>query len=132
MRESGGITRVLFMEDSEIIVNSLRDCFDDLGYAIEFARDGNEAIAKYKAAKGKGVPYQVLVMDLEIKNGMGGEETITRLREFDPEVKAVVTSGHTSRDIILKPEKFGFQGSLVKPYSLEELTQAVLEAQKKR
>jgi len=60
-------------------------------------------------------------MDLTISGGMGGKETIEKLLEIDPEVRAVVMSGFANDPIMANYKKYGFKGVLVKPYDIREL-----------
>ncbi len=60
-------------------------------------------------------------MDLTIRGGMGGKETIVRLLEIDPQAKAIVASGYTTDPIIDAYQQYGFCGRLVKPYQAAKL-----------
>lgn len=60
-------------------------------------------------------------MDLTIPGGMGGKEVIKNLLEIDPEVKAIVSSGYSNDPIMADYEKYGFSGSIAKPYGIEKL-----------
>jgi DNA-binding NarL/FixJ family response regulator len=52
---------------------------------------------------------------------MGGEETLNRIMDFDPSVRAIVSSGYSNDPIMSRYEEFGFRGVLKKPYKLDEL-----------
>ena len=56
---------------------------------------------------------------------MGGKETIRRLLEIDPEVKAIVSSGYSNNSIMSNFRKYGFMGIIPKPYRLAELSEVV-------
>jgi DNA-binding NarL/FixJ family response regulator len=60
-------------------------------------------------------------MDLTIPGGMGGKETISRLKAIDPEVKAIVSSGYSDNPVIANCQTYGFAGAVAKPYNLNEL-----------
>jgi ActR/RegA family two-component response regulator len=120
-----GKKKVLIMEDSEIITKSINNCLADLDFQIEFAGEGQVAISKYKTAYGSGYPFSAVLIDLTIIGGLGGKETIAKLLEIDPDVRAIATSGYASNGIMLKPEKFGFKGALPKPYGIDELNEVL-------
>ena len=61
-------------------------------------------------------------MDLIIPGGMGGKEAIRKLREFDPEVKAIVSSGYSNDEVMSQFHQFGFNGAISKPYRMEEMS----------
>ncbi len=75
----------------------------------------------YQAAKESGKPFDVVILDLTIRGGMGGVDTVQKLREIDPDVKAVVSSGYSDDDAVSEYQKHGFRAFLKKPYDLEEL-----------
>jgi CheY-like chemotaxis protein len=93
-----------------------------LGYAVESAREGAEALALYRRAKEAGRPFDAVIMDLVIIGGMAGKEAIDKLREMDPQVKAIVSSGYSNDPVLADFQRYGFQGALAKPYHLEELS----------
>ena len=70
-------------------------------------------------------PFDAVIMDLTIPGGMGGKEAIKRLLEIDPEVKAIVSSGYSNDPIMADFKKYGFCGVVAKPYTLEELGEAL-------
>ncbi len=74
-----------------------------------------------------GDPFDVVVMDLTIPHGMGGKEAILRLRELDPQVKAIVSSGYSYDPVMAKFQEFGFSGVIPKPYIMEDLARLLEE-----
>ena len=75
----------------------------------------------------KGRPFDIVILDLTVRGGMGGAETIKKLLELDPNVKAVMSSGYSSDDAATADyRKQGFTAFLKKPY-VEEL-QSTLNA----
>ncbi|MBU0729160.1 MAG: PAS domain S-box protein [Proteobacteria bacterium] len=117
--------RVLYMEDEEAVIQVAREMFNLLDYETEFALTGEEAIILYNKANKSDRPYDLVILDLTIRGGMGGEETIARLLEIDPGVKALVASGYTDNPILANPEFFGFSGAITKPFSIADLSDAV-------
>ncbi len=71
-----------------------------LGYDAAFAREGAAAIELYAQEKKAGRPFDLVIIDLTIPEGMGGRETIEKLRQYDPKVKAVVSSGYTNDPVM--------------------------------
>ena len=110
------------MDDEEVIRNLLSSMLSRLGYAVESAREGAEAVALYRRAKEQGTPFDVVIMDLVIVDGMDGKEAIDKLRDIDPQVKAIVSSGYSNDPVLADFQRYGFQGVLAKPYHLEELS----------
>lgn len=72
-----------------------------LGYDVEFARNGEEAIERYRREKESGKRFDAVILDLTVQGGIGGEVALRELHEIDPEVKAVISSGYAGpRDTI--------------------------------
>ena len=92
-----------------------------LGHEFEHSMDGEAAIEKYRKALASENPFDIVILDLTIKGGMGGEETVKRLLEIDPSVKAIVASGYSDNPILSDFRAHGFSAVLSKPYSLREL-----------
>lgn len=112
---------ILIMDDEEFILNFLTQALTVCGFKVLASKHGVEAIESFELAKKEGRPFDALIMDLNITNGMGGVETIRRLLEIDPEVKAIVSSANTNHPAMLNHKAFGFKGLLPKPYSFKEL-----------
>ena len=120
-----GDGRVLLMDDEEFIREIADELLSHLGYEVDLAVEGKEAIDLYKKAMDGGKPYDVVIMDLTIPGGMGGKEAIVELKKIDPNVKAIVSSGYANDPILADCKKYGFIGMVPKPYKIEELSKAL-------
>jgi CheY-like chemotaxis protein len=120
-----GKGRILVMDDEDMIRTVLGDLLTQIGYEVEFARDGKEAIDLYKRAGESSRPYDVVIMDLTIPGGMGGKEAIKRLLEIDQGIKAIVSSGYSNNPVMSKYKEYGFRGVVSKPYSIEDLAETL-------
>jgi len=117
--------RVLVMDDEAMIREVAGEMLNLIGYDVEFARDGEEALKLYQAALADKKPFDVAIVDLTVPGGMGGKETIKKLLEIDPAVKAIVSSGYSNDPIMADFRQFGFSGVVVKPYRIAELHEAM-------
>ncbi|MEI6044876.1 MAG: PAS domain S-box protein [Chloroflexota bacterium] len=122
---SVGRGRVLVMDDDHAIRHLLKTILKKRGYQVEEAEEGLGAIALYQAARESSLPIDVVILDITIPGGMGGEETIKRLLEVDPSVKAIVSSGYSDDPIMANFRDYGFLGVIKKPYTLAELEQVL-------
>jgi len=114
--------RILLMDDDEIIRRGARRLLRDHGYEVECARDGAQAVELYAQAREAGQPFDAVILDLTVPDGMGGEECLRRLRALDPGVKAVVCSGYSDEAVLARYREHGFQAVVRKPYAIEELS----------
>lgn len=113
--------KVLLMDDEQIILDVTLEVLQFLGYEVQFARDGNEALALYARERDAGVPFDVVILDLSVPDGMGGREAIGKLKELDPSVKAIVSSGFANDPCVQDYASFGFAGRLAKPYKINDM-----------
>jgi PAS domain S-box-containing protein len=120
-----GRPRILVMDDAQVVTMALSENLPDLGYEVEFARNGDEAISMYRKALESGHSFDVVLIDLTISEGLEGEETIRRLIKIDPEIRAIATSGYPTKPAMMKPERFGFRAVIAKPYRIEELDEVL-------
>jgi PAS domain S-box-containing protein len=120
-----GKDRILVMDDEEMIRHIVSNILITAGYQVELASTGEEAIERYEKARESGHPFDAVILDLTVRGGMGGKETIKKLLEIDPNVKAIVSSGYSTDPIIANFKKFGFRGTLTKGYKIEELYEAL-------
>lgn len=112
---------ILVMDDEECILNILYHALSVFGYSPVLSRNGDEAIELYLEALKSDNPFDALILDLNIKKGMCGEEAISRLLKINPGVKAIVSSAEYDRPAMRNYKDFGFKGILSKPYSLDQL-----------
>ncbi len=122
-----GHGKILFMDDRNEVRNVVCNILNKLGYESECAEHGYEAIEKYKQAYNSDHPYDAVILDLNIPEGLGAEATIKELRRFDPNVKALVCSGYHNSHIMTNHEKFGFSGYVTKPFTVNELSRIIHE-----
>ncbi len=122
-----GNGRILIMDDDEIVRDVAGEMLKQSGYEVGYAEDGLEAIEMYIKAKESSSPFDVVVMDLTIPGGMGGEEAVKKLREIDSQVKAVVSSGYSNDDVMARFREYGFSGVITKPYRSEEISSILHE-----
>jgi PAS domain S-box-containing protein len=127
-----GKGRVLIMDDEEAVLDVGRKTLKHLGYDVVHAIDGGEALEMFRKAKESGQPFDLVILDLTVRGGMGGKETIKKMLELDPDVKGLVSSGYSDSLIMSEFEKYGFIGMVAKPYKIEEIGQAIAAAINKK
>ena len=120
-----GMGRVLLMDDDDMVRATTSEMLKRIGYEVVVSAEGNEALEKYKTARDSGEPFDAVILDLTIPGGMGGKDTILKLQEFDPGVKAIVSSGYSSDSIMANYLQYGFSGVLTKPYQTKDLSRVL-------
>lgn len=117
--------KALIMDDDELVLSVGRKMLERMGFRTVTARDGKEAIQYYREALQSGDPFSIVIMDLTVPGGIGGKEAVRILREFDPKVKAIVSSGYSNDPVMSNFRDYGFCGVVTKPFSYEELSDAL-------
>ena len=119
---------ILVMDDEPSIREMAIHMLKSFGYTVTTVANGREAVEKYRNAKDAGKKFDLVLLDLTVPGGMGGEKAILELKKIDPDVVACVTSGYADNPILSEPEKYGFVGTIAKPYRTSELLKTVKEA----
>jgi CheY-like chemotaxis protein len=114
------------MDDDDLVRRSAARVLSSLGFDVVPARDGMELLAVCEAARASGRPIDAAILDLTVPGGMGGKEAVAVLREREPLVKAIVSSGYSSDPVMAEYARYGFAGVIAKPYRIEEMS-AVLQ-----
>ena len=118
--------RVMIMDDEAMVRNITGAMIKRLGYEVVEAKDGEEAIHRYREMTAAGDKVDVVIMDLTIPGGMGGKEAVATILEIDPEARVMVASGYSNDPVMANYREYGFCGAVSKPFRLDEL-RAVIE-----
>jgi signal transduction histidine kinase/ActR/RegA family two-component response regulator len=121
-------TRVLIMDDDDRVRSVIQEMLESLGCRVTPAADGEEAVFRYSRALGKQERFDLVILDLTVRGGMGGEETMRRLREIDPGVRAVVASGYGNSPVMSDHRSHGFCAMLKKPFELDTVAETLRRA----
>jgi PAS domain S-box-containing protein len=117
--------RILVMDDEEGVIKVVGASLRRMGYEVKLVEDGQKAVEAYGTAMHEGQPFDVVLLDLTIRGGMGGQEAIQALLKINPAVKAIVMSGYANDPVVLEPERYGFRSVLAKPFNSDNLGRTV-------
>jgi signal transduction histidine kinase/CheY-like chemotaxis protein len=118
---SYGTGRILLMDDDPDLCMIAKGMLEMLGYEAESASSAADAITMFRKNREIGKGFAAVILDLTMAGGPGGEEVLARLKEIDPAVTAVVSSGYASDENAPKYLNLGFAGVLSKPYRSSDL-----------
>jgi CheY-like chemotaxis protein len=122
-----GHGKVLLMDDEQMVRDIAQEMLRILGYRVSLTKDGSEAIDLYRRAKQSGEPFDVVIMDLTVPGRLGGKEAMMLLREYDPDIRAIVSSGYSNDPIMANFRNYGFCGVLSKPYNTKDMSEVLFE-----
>lgn len=118
-----GTGRILIMDDDEGLRSLLNTVLTKLGYEVQTAREGAEAIAHYEHAKAIGKKFDAVLLDLTVSDGMGGMEAAAKLKQLDPSSKLIVSSGYSDAPVMSDFARYGFDAVIPKPWTAPEVSE---------
>ncbi|RUM41228.1 MAG: hypothetical protein DSY80_09160, partial [Desulfocapsa sp.] len=122
--------KILLMDDNKNVRDTTRQMLSLIGYEIEVTVDGKQAIEHCRHAMDIGAPFDLVVMDLNIPDGMGAKDAAAEILQFDPTAKIIVASGDSFDPAMLEYKKYGFTACLAKPFEFAELHKTLATALK--
>jgi two-component system cell cycle sensor histidine kinase/response regulator CckA len=122
MRSTG---RILLVDDEDAVRVATEGMLRALGYDVVSARNAADAVELFGREKQRGARFDVAVLDLTMRGGMGGIELAAELSKVDPDLKAIASTGYSTDPVVANPEHYGFTDAIVKPYSMHEIGRAL-------
>jgi two-component system cell cycle sensor histidine kinase/response regulator CckA len=123
-----GTETVIFVDDEEVILDVGRDLLEKMGYKVLTARGGREAIELYEKNQDD---IDIVILDM-IMPHMSGSDTYDRMKEINPDIKVLLSSGYSiggqATDILNR----GCNGFIQKPFSMNELSVAIRQVLDKK
>ena len=120
-----GSGRILIMDDDAMVRKVAAAMLGRLGYDVHAVENGPETLAAYRQASAAGAPFAAVILDLTIPGGQGGAEVLAELRQLDPNVRAIVSSGYCNDPVMANFEQHGFKGVAPKPYQMTSMSQTL-------
>ena len=118
---------VLLVDDEEIIQEVGREMLEAMGYLVLLAKDGKGAVEIYKE---KRDDIDIVLLDMVMPN-MGGGETYDRMKEINPDIKVLLSSGYSIDGEATEILERGCSGFIQKPFNLKELSEKIKEVLEK-
>ncbi|MDG5816316.1 ATP-binding protein [Chitinispirillales bacterium ANBcel5] len=120
--------RILLMDDYAPVRLSLALLLKRLGFSVDEASSGDQALKIFKAAHREGKRYSAVITDLTVPNGMGGCQLAKQLHLIDPALIIIISSGYSEEVEFSDYKSYGFAAALHKPYNINELKKVLASA----
>jgi signal transduction histidine kinase/ActR/RegA family two-component response regulator len=120
-----GTGRLLVMDDDAALRILFKAVLSQLGYDVQTAGDGAEALALYETAKVSGESFDAILLDLTVTGGMGGMEAAARFKELDPALRLIVSSGYSDAPVMSHFAQYGFDAVILKPWTVKEMSEVL-------
>ena len=121
IRIKPGKGTILLVDDEEIIIAVSIEMLEKLGYRVLRAISGKEAISEYQANSTK---IDLVILDLIMPKISGGE-VYDKLKEINPQVKVLLSSGYSVDGQATEILRRGCNGFIQKPFNMGELSRKV-------
>ena len=106
-----------------MIIEVVEEMFEQLGYELLVARNGKEAIETYQKNKEQ---VDIVLLDM-IMPDISGSDTCDRMKELDPDIKVLLSSGYSLEGRATEIMDRGCNGFIQKPFKMKELSQKLRE-----
>ena len=116
-----GTGTILLVDDEEMVLDMGVQLLKRLGYTALEAKGGREAVEIYQKNKAK---IDMVILDM-IMPGMGGGEAYDRMKEINPGIKVLLSSGYSIDGQATEIVARGCDGFIQKPFNVKELSQEV-------
>ncbi len=120
---SRGTETILLVDDEDIITDAMVELLEQIGYKVFWARSGKEAIGIYKNNKNT---IDLVILDIIMPDILGGE-TFDRLKEMNPEIKVLLSSGYSLDGQATEIMNRGCAGFMQKPFNIKDLSVKIRE-----
>ena len=108
------------MDDEKMIRSILSRTLSKLNYDVTVAKDGYEAVNKYKTGN-----YDLSIFDITVPDGMNGDKAAMKILKFDKDAKIIASSGYSTEASIKGYREIGFLDFIAKPYRIKELREKI-------
>jgi CheY-like chemotaxis protein len=116
-----GSGTIIVVDDELVMRETIAEMLDTLGYRVLCTTDGNEALIRLAEERAASRTVMALFCDLTIPGGLGGVETVARIRATDPQLPVFVISGYADDQVMKNPLEYGFTASICKPFRKSDL-----------
>ena len=116
-----GSETILLVDDEDIIIDVGQEILKTIGYKVLTAKSGNAAVELYKANHNE---IDMVILDM-IMPDMDGGETYDRLREINPDIKVLLSSGYSIDGLASEIMLRGCNGFIQKPFNMKDLSQTI-------
>ena len=114
----GDNSLVLLVDDEEMILDVGSAMLENLGYRVLKARGGESGLEEFSAHCGE---IDLVILDM-IMPDLSGKDVFARMKEIDPKVRVLLSSGYSLNSQANEILESGCEGFIQKPFSLQVLS----------
>jgi two-component system cell cycle sensor histidine kinase/response regulator CckA len=118
---------VLVMDDDDLVRQMAASMLVHLGYEPISTCDGAEALERARCLLAEGKQLRAAMLDLTVRSGEGGRDTVGPLRSLLPGLPIIAWSGYSDDPVMAEPAVFGFSANLRKPFRITDLSELLAQ-----
>ena len=116
-----GYRKILIVDGEEIVRDVTGGMLNYMGCRVGYAKNGLEAVARYKKALDAGEPFDAVILDLSLPGGQDAIETMKKLQQIHPGVRVVASTGDSGSPVVGQLKELGFRTLVLRPYKSAQL-----------
>ena len=116
-----GTGTVLVVDDEDEVLEIAKELLEAMGYRVLKAKDGKEAVEVYKKNQDD---INIVVLDMVMPN-MGGGEAYDRMKEINPDIKVLLSSGFSIDGEATEIMERGCDGFIQKPFKMKDFSEKI-------
>jgi len=115
-------SKILVLDDENYVLDMISMILNDLKLNHIVCQHSDIAITAFKKAKEHNEPFDLVLLDMTIKGGIGGDEVMKELLNIQPDLKGIAMSGYSNNQVLADPLNYGFNASIRKPFTVNDLS----------
>jgi len=118
---------ILILDDQEYILEILKVMLEEMGYSVIQVSRGDQVVDRISESMTSGQNIMACILDLTLPGDLNGEEIAGRVRALSSEMILIASSGYADSPVMSDPSAYGFNASLSKPYTFQELSEVLAD-----
>ena len=122
-KKSGTTDRfqVLIMDDEELMLTIAAKMFEYFNCRVTTVEEGAHAVEAFKEGLDGGISYDLVLLDLQIDDGMNGVEAAEEIHSLDSQATLVAMSGNDRDEVMVHFNNYHFVAAVAKPFSIDKV-----------
>ena len=113
--------QVLIMDDEELMLTIAAKMFEYFNCRVTTVVEGGQAVEAFKEGLDGGTSYDLVLLDLQIDDGMNGVGAAEKIHTLDPQATLVAMSGNDRDEVMVRFKDYHFVAAVAKPFSIDKV-----------
>jgi len=120
--------KILILDDEKSLLEIMSLFLGKKGHEVSCFSTGTKALENFREEFEAGAPYTVAILDVSIPGDLGAKELVGPMKEINPDVRVIISSGDSVEGAMQDPIMHGFSASLRKPFRATDIEKSIEEA----